>query len=247
MNKSIVLEMCVETLAAALAAERSGADRIELCEDLRAGGVTPRPELMRAVREQLKIPVFAMIRPRSGDFFYSGAEFEQMKREIDAAKAASMNGVALGMLRGDGTVDVQRTTELVQFAQPLPVTFHRAFDEVPALTAALEDVIATGAARILTSGGALTAEAGATNLAELMQRAGERITILVGGGLHPENIAAVAQATRADEFHSGLSSTLPYPRTEHMNFAAEVRRLAEALRSKPRPTMTTTRAEKERV
>jgi copper homeostasis protein len=231
MNKSIVLEICVETLAAAVAAERGGADRIELCQDLRAGGVTPSVELLRAARAQLKIPVFAMIRPRGGDFCYSEAEFEHMKREIGAAKAAGMNGAVLGILKRDGTVDVKRTAELVEFAQPLPVTFHRAFDELLDLPARLEDAISTGAARILTSGGALTAEAGATKLAELVKRAGERVKVLVGGGLHPENIAAVARATQADEFHSGLGCTLPYPRTEHVNFEAQVQRLAEALRS----------------
>jgi len=247
MNKSMVLEICVETLAAAVAAERGGADRIELCKGLFAGGVTPSVELLRGVREQVKIPIFSMIRPRSGDFCYSDAEFEQMKQAIGMAKAAGINGAVFGILQGDDTVDVRRTRELVEFARPLPVTFHRAFDELPDLPAGIEDVISTGAARILTSGGALTAESGATELAELVKRAGKRITILVGGGLHPENITGIAHTTQADEFHSGLSSTLPYPRAAHVNFEAEVRRLVEALRSRPRPTMAAERTEKERV
>jgi copper homeostasis protein len=152
-----------------------------------------------------------------------------MKEEIGIAKRARMDGLVFGILKSDGTVDVERTSELAKLAQPLLVTFHRAFDETPDLLAALEGVIATGATRILTSGGAATAEAGSTKLAELVNRAEERITILAGGGIHPDNIAAIASATQADEFHSGLSSMLTYPRTEHIRFEAEVRRLAEIL------------------
>jgi copper homeostasis protein len=229
MNRSLLLEICVETRDAAVAAERGGADRIELCEDLRAGGVTPGVELMHAVQDQVRIPIFAMIRPRSGNFCYSKAEFEQMKEDIGIAKAGRMSGVVFGILKRDGTVDVQRNAELVELARPLPVTFHRAFDETPDLLLALEDVIATGASRILTSGGAATAEAGSTILRELVKRADQRITILAGGGIHPENMTATGQATQAREFHCGLSSMLPYPRMEHVRFEAEVRRLAEIL------------------
>ena len=229
MKKSIVLEICVETLAAAVAAERGGADRIELCEGLREGGVTPCMELMRAVREQLKIPVFAMIRPRGGDFCYSDAEFEEMKSEINAAKAAGLNGTVLGILQRDGTVDVQRTTELVRFAEPLPVTFHRAFDDVPDMFSALENVITTGAMRVLTSAGEPSAEAGSKKLGELVKRANGRITIMAGGGIRPENLEGIAQATEAREFHSGLSSKLPYPRQDHAEFEAAVRAMAGIL------------------
>ncbi|HEY1421979.1 MAG TPA: copper homeostasis protein CutC [Candidatus Acidoferrum sp.] len=229
MNKSIVLEICVETLAAAVAAERGGADRIELCEELLAGGVTPRAELMRAVREQVKVPVFAMIRPRSGDFHFSDAEFEQMKREIEAAKAAGMNGVVFGILQRDGAVDVQRTTELVRFAQPLPVTFHRAFDELPDLLDGLEDVIATGAARILTSGGKPHVEQGIAAIATLVSASGGRIEIVAGGGIRAENLERLLRRTQVREVHAGLGTVLPYPRADHEQFEVEVRRLAEIL------------------
>jgi copper homeostasis protein len=229
MKKLPLLEICVETLDAALAAERGGGDRVELCGDLSVGGVTPSATLMGVVREQLRIPIFAMIRPRGGDFCYSDAEFEQMKKEIGVAKTGRMNGLVFGILRRDGTVDVERNAELVELAKPLPVTFHRAFDETPDLFAALEDVLGAGFTRILTSGGATAAAAGSAKLAELARRAGQRITILAGGGIHPENIAAIAGATHADEFHSGLSSLLPYPRTEHAKFEAAVRRLKEIL------------------
>jgi copper homeostasis protein len=231
MNKSIVLEICVETLAAAVAAERGGADRIELCEELLAGGVTPRAESMRAVREQVKIPVFAMIRPRGGDFYFSEAEFEQMKRQIEAAKAAGMNGVVFGILQRSGSVDVQRTTELVRFAQPLPVTFHRAFDEVPDLLDGLEDVIATGAARILTSGGKPHVEQGMSAIATLVGASGGRIEIVAGGGIRAENLERLLQQTQVREVHAGLGTVLPYPRADHGQFEVEVRRLAESLRS----------------
>ena len=229
MNKSIVLEICVETLAAATAAERGGANRIELCEGLREGGVTPSAELMRAAREQLKIPVFSMIRPRGGDFCYSNAEFEQMKHDIGSAKAAGLNGVVLGILRDDRRVDMDRTAELVRFAQPLPATFHRAFDEVPEMLEGLERVIATGAVRLLTSAGAATAEAGSRKLRELVKQANGRITVMVGGGIRPENLEEVARATNAREFHSGLSSKLPYPRQDHTEFEAAVREMAGTL------------------
>lgn len=232
MKSHPILEICVETADAALAAQRGGADRIELCENLRAGGVTPSAELMTTVRAQAKIPVFAMIRPRGGDFCYSDAEFAQMKGEIGFAKSAGMNGLVFGILKCDGTVDVERNAELVELAKPLSVTFHRAFDETPDLLEALEDVVETDAARILTSGGTATAEQGAAKLTELVTRARKRIKIVAGGGIHSENIAAIASRSRVDEFHSGLSSLLPYPRLEHVTFEAEVRRLANVLKSR---------------
>src|SRR5437899_5571643 len=177
MTKFPLLEICVETLDAAMAAERGGADRIELCENLQVGGVTPSTDLMRAVRSQVHIPVFAMIRPRAEDFFYSEMEFKQMARDLAIAKGLGMDGVVLGLLGTDHRVDVRRTRTLADLARPLPVTFHRAFDETPNLREALEDVIATGAARILTSGGGPSAEQGVGALAELVDAGRKRIRI----------------------------------------------------------------------
>ncbi|HKB97891.1 MAG TPA: copper homeostasis protein CutC, partial [Terriglobales bacterium] len=154
MASPYLLEISVATAEAAVAAERGGAHRIELCAELRLGGLTPGEELMRQAREQVRLPIFAMIRPRAGDFVYSTEEIAHMRRAIATAKRLGMDGVVLGLLTEDPRVDVQRTRELVKLAQPLPVTFHRAFDDVADLDAALEDVIETGAARILTSGGA---------------------------------------------------------------------------------------------
>ena len=229
MKKKYLLEISVETLEGVLAAERGGADRIELCGDLSAGGVTPGVDLVHAVRNQIRIPVFVMVRPRAGDFVYSNSEFEMMKRSIVDAKESCVDGVVLGILRSDRGVDVERTRELVNLARPLPVTYHRAFDESADLHQALEDVIETGAARILTSGGAKSAEEGAAVLAELVQGGGERIIILPGAGINASNISKIALRTLAREFHSGLSTALPYASRDYDKFEHEVRRLAQEL------------------
>jgi copper homeostasis protein len=229
VSRKCLLEISVETLEAAKAAERGGADRIELCSGLSVGGVTPRVELVRAVRAQVRIPIFAMIRPRAGDFAYSSAEFSEMRRSIAVAKESGMDGVVLGVLRKDHRVDVERTRELVEFAMPLPVTYHRAFDEAADLHQALEVVLETGAKRILTSGGTKSALEGAAVLAGLIEAAGERIIIVPGAGISAANIRQVAQRTKAREFHSGLSTALPYGSSEYTRFEEEVRKLADQL------------------
>src|SRR5215813_3136321 len=149
MSGRIVVEISVESVERAIAAERAGASRIELCGSLEVGGVTPSVELMREVRARVSVPIFAMVRPRGGDFVYSAAEFEEMKRSIETAKGVGMDGVVLGILREDRSVDVHRTAELVREAATLPVTFHRAFDESADLFVALEDVVETRATRLL--------------------------------------------------------------------------------------------------
>jgi copper homeostasis protein len=229
MRPKCALEISAESVEAALAAERGGADRMELCGNLSAGGITPSAELMGSVRQQLRIPVFTMIRPRPGDFAYSAAEFAVMKDEIGVAKKIGMNGVVLGILDSNHHVDEARTGELIDLARPLPTTFHRAFDECGDLLQALEEVIRTGAARILTSGGAPTALEGAAMLANLVAAAQSRIVILPGGGINASNIGQVVKKTRAQEFHSGLGSTLPYGSRNYRTFEAEVRHLAERL------------------
>jgi copper homeostasis protein len=230
VKNRLFLEISVETVKGAAAAERGGADRIELCGNLPVGGVTPDALLMRSVREMVRIPIFAMIRPRAGDFVYSDAEFAEMKREIAIVKELSLDGVVLGILKMGRCVDVERTRELVEFARPLPVTFHRAFDEITELPEALENVIQTGAKRILTSGGAKGALEGATVLFELIEAAGERIIIVPGAGISASNIRQIAPRTRAREFHSGLSAALPYSSHDYRRFEAEVKSLANELR-----------------
>jgi copper homeostasis protein len=229
LNRKYLLEISVESLEAALAAQRGGADRIELCGNLNIGGVTPSIELMRKVREKLHIPIFVMIRPRGGDFVYSEAEFAEMMGSIADAKQAGMDGIVLGVLTRERRVDVAGTRELVEFANPLTVTFHRAFDECVDLREALEDVIQTGARRILTSGGAKSALEGAALLAELIAAAGNRIIIVPGAGISASNVARVVKETRASEFHSGLGSVLPYASTDYKQFEAEARKLAGSL------------------
>jgi len=233
VKRRYLLEISVETLEAALAAQRGGADRVELCGNLDIGGVTPNVELMRAVRAQLRIPIFGMIRPRGGEFVYSEAEFVEMKRSIADAKQAGMDGVVAGVLTSDGSVDMERTRELVALARPLPLTFHRAFDDCRNLRGALEEVIQTGANRILTSGGAKGAPEGAGVLAELVAAAGNRITIVPGAGISASNIARVVRETGAREFHSGLGTVLPYGSPNYKEFEAEVKKLADRLTSLP--------------
>jgi copper homeostasis protein len=237
--KRFLLEISVQTAEAAEAAERGGADRIELCADLSVGGLTPSRELLRAVRDAVGIPIFSMIRPRAGNFVYSASEFDEMKRAIALAKEAGMDGLVLGILKDDRSIDAERTHQLVALARPLPVTFHRAFDECRAgmrtgdecadLLGTLEDVIQTGAARILTSGGAKSALEGAEALATLVAAAGTRIAILPGAGIHAGNVAEVARRTGAREFHCGLSTVLPYSNRDYSRFELEVAKLAGAL------------------
>jgi copper homeostasis protein len=229
VNDSLLLEISVETLSSAVAAERGGAHRIELCSDLSVGGVTPRADLMGKTRAAVKIPIFAMIRPRGGSFFYSDSELAQMRRDIELAKSCKMDGLVLGILHTDNTIEVERSRELIKIAEPLPVTFHRAFDETPNLRDALEAVIKTGATRILTSGGKRTAALGAAVVADLVTAGGDRITILPGGGINTSNFAEIIRATRAREFHSGLGTTLPYGQSSEAAFFSAVHELADML------------------
>jgi copper homeostasis protein len=226
---SILLEISVETAQAAIAAEQGGAQRIELCAELRLGGLTPGEELVRLVRESVRVPIFAMIRPRAGNFVYSPEELVQMRRDIAAAQRAGMDGIVLGVLTRERQIDIERTRELVIAAQPLPVTFHRAFDDVADMDTALEDVIATGAARILTSGGAFAAPAGIAILARLVGAADRRVIILPGGGINASNALQVATQTGAREVHSGLGSVLAYGQEDYTLFENEVRKLAVQL------------------
>ena len=233
MKKKILLEISVEFVNAAAAAARGGADRIELCSNLSVGGLTPKVALLRALRQQIQIPIFVMIRPRAGDFVYSSTEFARMKKSIATAKNAGAGGLVFGILKTNRSVDIDRTRELVELARPMPVTFHRAFDACPQLPQALEDVVRSGAARILTSGGAASAPEGAAKLEALVAAAGERITIVPGAGINAGNILQLAAATRAREFHSGLSSVFPIKQADHVQFEKEVRAMAKMLSTLP--------------
>jgi copper homeostasis protein len=230
MRKEFSLEISVESIEAGMAAERGGASRIEFCSKARVGGTTPSEELLRTVRKRVSLPIFSMVRPRGGDFFYSEVEFEVMRRDVDAAKEIGMDGVVLGLLDADGQIDFERTKQLVERARPLPVTFHRAFDECLDLRRSLEDVIKTGAVRVLTSGGKRTAPEALDVLGDLVRIAGERIAVMPGSGLHAENIREVVAKTGAREFHAGLSSVLADVAGNLAMFEREVRKLADVLR-----------------
>ena len=223
MKENFLLEISAESLGAAVAAERAGAARVELCSNLQVGGVTPAPDLLRRVRAALKIPLFSIIRPRAGDFVYVESELTAMIAEIAKAKEIGADGVVLGVLRRDNSVDVRRTKELVDSADPLPVTFHRAFDHTKDFRQALEDVIAAGARRLLTSGGADSVPEGLPILLQLLEAAAERIIVMPGRGLNAGNFAAVRHALLAREFHSGLGSVLPYNNSDFTRFEAEIR------------------------
>jgi copper homeostasis protein len=205
------LEVCIDSVESAIAAERGGANRVELCADLLEGGVTPGAGLIASVRRHIAIDLFVMIRSRAGDFCYTDFEFEVMREEILSARRLGADGVVLGLLDEDGHVDLHRTRELVELAAPMPVTFHRAIDMTPDPVAALEDVVSTGATRILTSGGAPSVPLGLVTIARMVDAARGRVSIMPGGGIRPHNIVAIAQATGALEFHASARTEFPSP------------------------------------
>jgi len=211
MNE-IKLEIAVFNYESAVIAEQCGADRIELCENYSAGGITPQPELIRKVKSKLKIPARIMIRPRAGNFIYNDSEFEEMKNSINHCSVLGMDGVVFGVLEENNLIDKRRCTELVQLAKPMHATFHRAFDEVKNPVEALEEIIECGFDRILTSGQKQTAVEGAKIISELIIQAKERIIIMPGGGVRAENILEIKNRTGAKEFHSAavnLQTMLP--------------------------------------
>jgi copper homeostasis protein len=205
------LEICIDSVESAIAAERGGADRVELCSDLLEGGITPSAGLIATVRRSIGIGVFVMIRPRGGDFSYTDAEFAVMQDDIRQARDLGADGVVLGILTEDAAVDVTRTAALVQLAAPLPVTFHRAIDMTPDPAIALRAVIETGARRVLTSGGAAKVTEALEPAARMVAAAGEFLAVMVASGINAETIAAVAAATGASEFHAALRTAFPSP------------------------------------
>lgn len=198
----LLFEACVETLADALAAERRGAHRIELCSALDQDGLTPPPALLRESVEALHIPVMAMIRPRGGGFVYSEAEVAAMERDIATAKAAGAAGVVFGLLTPEGAIDAANTARLVRAASPLPVTFHKAFDGAADMFAAFRTLNAiAGISRVLTSGGRATAWEGRDVLKALQSTPGRRIEIIAAGRLLPDNRQRLADYTGIRELH----------------------------------------------
>jgi copper homeostasis protein len=203
-----LLEVCAGSLTSALAAQTGGAHRIELCDNLNEGGTTPSPGIIKQAVKLLEIPVFVLIRPRAGDFLYSYTEFEAMKEDILFCKEHRAKGVVLGILNDDGSVDMERTAELVGLAAPMQVTFHRAFDRTNDPFQAMEDIISLGIQRILTSGQAASAPDGADLISKLIIRAAGRIIIMPGGGVNEGNVLKLRDITKAAEFHASLRSPI---------------------------------------
>lgn len=196
------LEVIAFSIESCAIAEKSGAQRIELCDNPAEGGTTPSAGMIRKAREQTNIQLYPIIRPRGGDFLYSEDEFDIMKEDIRIAKEAGCDGVVFGLLNRDGSIDMERTARLVEYSWPLKVTFHRAFDRVKDPVSSLEDVIRCGCSRILTSGLRPSVSDGIELLKELVNKAGDRISIMPGSGVRSSNIKDLAAFTGAHEFHS---------------------------------------------
>lgn len=199
--KNIFTEICVNSVESAVAAQNGGADRVELCDNLLEGGTTPSFGSIALARQLLQIKLHVIIRPRGGDFLYSDLEFEIMKRDIETAKSLGVDGLVFGILDKNGNIDKTRTAELIELSRPLTVTIHRAFDVTDDAFQALEDLISLGADYVLTSGQEATAMEGADLIAELVERAGNRIKIMACGNLNQRNITKFIAKTNVKEVH----------------------------------------------
>ncbi len=198
----ITFEACVDSVESSLNAQQGGADRIELCADLLEGGITPSYAMLKLVIEKLTIPVNVLVRPRGGDFLYTDYEFEVIKRDIEYCKQIGVNGVVIGILNDDGTIDKVRTKELVNVARPMSVTFHRAFDMTRDPIEAVNTLIELGVDRLLTSGQEADVYKGISTLKKIVEHAGNRIVIMPGGGVTETNIKEVVEETGVKEIHA---------------------------------------------
>lgn len=203
------LEIAANSLESALAAQAGGADRIELCENLGEGGATPSYGTLSVARDRLRIPLYVLIRPRSGDFVYSPAEWEVMQRDVELCVRLGCDGVVVGALDAQGGVDAAGCAALVQAAGPLGVTFHRAFDCVADPANALEAVIGLGCERLLTSGRADSAPAGSAAIAGLVDQSAGRIAVMAGAGVTPDTSQVLARHAGVTEFHASAKVHLP--------------------------------------
>ncbi len=198
---NFALEICVDNVESALEAQSAGADRVELCNNLIEGGTTPGFGTICSARNNLTIGLNVIIRPRGGDFLYTDLEYDIMRREIENCGECGVDGIVLGILESDGAIDVERTAKLIEFARPMSATFHRAYDMCTDPVKGLEDVIVSGADRLLTSGQKNKAHEGAELISQLVRQARERIIIMPGSGINELNIVRIAGITGAKEFH----------------------------------------------
>ena len=194
-------EICANSVASCIAAQEGGADRVELCAGIPEGGTTPSFGMIRNARECIDIALNVIIRPRGGDFLYSEKELREMVYDIQAAKELGADGLVFGCLCPDGSVDMKAMAVLMEAAGDTPVTFHRAFDNTSTPFKALEDIISLGCTRIHPSGCRPTALEGADLLAQLVEKASDRIIIMPGCGVREGNIAEIARLSGAREFH----------------------------------------------
>lgn len=223
------LEICIDSAHAAIAAEQGGAGRVELCDNLAEGGTTPSAGMIALTRQHISIGLHVLIRPRRGDFLYSELEFEIMKYDIEVAKNLGADGVVIGVLKADGTIDLNRTRALIQLAQPLSVTFHRAFDLTPDPFQALDNLLQLGVPRLLTSGQKPSAFEGAPLIRELVKQAGEQLIVMPGAGINEQNIKEIITVTGAKEYHTSARSKFDGDmafRREHL-FMASAQPLSE--------------------
>ncbi len=216
-KNSMLIEVLVESVESARAAVAGGADRLEVCQNLFEGGTSPSVGLVAAIRRAVAVPINVMVRPRGGDFCYSDDEFDVMARDLRAFADAGADGIVLGILGPDGTVDAERTARLVAMARPLPVTFHRAIDMTRDVFEALETLVGLGVDRVLTSGGEATVLEGVETIAAMVRGAGNRIVVMPGGGIRERNVERVVRETGAREIHvsgsKSVSSRMEYRNT----------------------------------
>ncbi|HEU6451847.1 MAG TPA: copper homeostasis protein CutC [Gemmatimonadaceae bacterium] len=196
-----ILEIAANSLGSALAAQEGGADRVELCDNLGEGGTTPSYGTIAGARDRLRIPLYVLIRPRTGDFCYDAAELDVMLRDIEVCVRLGCDGVVIGALDTEGDVDETTCRELVAAAGSLGTTFHRAFDAARDQARALDSIIALGCERVLTSGGEVDALTGAERIAGFVRQAGSRLKVMAGAGIDAGNIHEVAARSKAHEFH----------------------------------------------
>lgn len=201
------IEICCGSIQSAANAKAGGAVRVELCQGLVEGGTTPSPATIQYAAHELGLQVFVLVRPRGGDFCYNELEIKTMEEDVTFCKKAGAAGIVVGCLHPDGTIDTELTRRFVELSAPLPVTFHRAFDECAEPLKALEQIIDCGCKRILTSGCKPTAMEGSEMLQQLVEQANGRITILAGSGVTPENAAALREKTGAPEIHGSCKIT----------------------------------------
>ncbi|MBF8248810.1 MAG: hypothetical protein HW374_1610 [Bacteroidetes bacterium] len=206
--KRCFLEVAIDSIDGLNAAERGGADRIELCAQLHEGGVSPSDYLLSMAVAKTNLPIRVMVRPRGGSFIYTNEEFQIMKREILRSKKVGIEGVVFGLLLNEHEIDVDRTRVLVDLANPIKSTFHRAFDSLKNPLEVIDQVISTGVDTLLTSGGTQSAEQSVEAIAKLVEKSNGRISILAGGGVRGSNVARIVRTTGVRSVHVGAGLTV---------------------------------------